>query len=157
MRYSDVCFLARLTACSVEKFIGPLNSDFELCGRKWKFPVLINHPDICLQGLRKTAKNLKRNRRFPDRDLKCGPPRYQSELIINTRNIRCYPGDRLAMLMFHDGLCSGRKACLLLVHYKRSPNSVACCEVPIDSADKLPQRRINNESQLNPKADFIHK
>jgi hypothetical protein len=33
--------------------------NWKRCGRKWSWPNLRYYPDICLEGLRKTTRNLR--------------------------------------------------------------------------------------------------
>jgi hypothetical protein len=48
------------------------------CGKKRSWPNLRLYPRICLEGLRKTTKNLSQDSRYPGRDLKPGPPEYEA-------------------------------------------------------------------------------
>jgi hypothetical protein len=44
-------------------------------------PVLRYYPGICLEGLRKTTKNLSQNNQFPGRDFNPGPPEYEIRVL----------------------------------------------------------------------------
>jgi hypothetical protein len=54
------------------------------CGRKRSCPDLRYYPVICLEGLRKTTKNLSQDRRSLGRDLNPGPPEYEAG-VLTTR------------------------------------------------------------------------
>jgi hypothetical protein len=47
-------------------------------GRKWSWPNLRSNPGICIEGLRKTTKNLSQDSWSPGRDLNTGPPKYEA-------------------------------------------------------------------------------
>jgi hypothetical protein len=51
------------------------------CGRKSSWPNLWYYPGICLEGLRKTMKNLSQNSRCPNRYLNPGPPEYEAGVL----------------------------------------------------------------------------
>jgi hypothetical protein len=50
------------------------------CGRKQSWSSLSCYPRICLEGLRKTAKNLSQDSRSPGRDLNTVPPKCEGVL-----------------------------------------------------------------------------
>jgi hypothetical protein len=52
------------------------------CGRKRSWPNLRYYPGICLEGLRKTTKNLSQDNRSPGRDLNPGPPEYEGVFSV---------------------------------------------------------------------------
>jgi hypothetical protein len=51
------------------------------CGKKRSWPNLRYYPSICLEGLRKTTKNLSQDTRSPVRDLNPGPPEYEEGVL----------------------------------------------------------------------------
>jgi hypothetical protein len=50
--------------------------DWNGFGRKRLWPILRYYPSICLEGFRKTKKNLSPDSQSPDRELNPGPPEY---------------------------------------------------------------------------------
>jgi hypothetical protein len=51
------------------------------CERKRSWPNLRHCPGICLDGLRKTTKNLGQDSRSPGPDLNLGPPEYEAGVL----------------------------------------------------------------------------
>jgi hypothetical protein len=56
-------------------------------GRKRQWPKLRHHPGICLEGLRKTKKNLSQDKGSPGRDFNPGPPEYEAG-VLSTQSLR---------------------------------------------------------------------
>jgi hypothetical protein len=50
-------------------------------GRKWSWPNLKYYPYNCLEGLRKTMKNLSQDSRSPGQDLNPGHPEYEAGVL----------------------------------------------------------------------------
>jgi hypothetical protein len=59
--------------------------------RKQWWPSLRQTLSICLEGLRKTKKNLILDRRYPGRDLNLGPPEYKAGMLTTwpRRSVFC--------------------------------------------------------------------
>jgi hypothetical protein len=51
------------------------------CGRKRSWLNLRYYPGICVEGLRKTMKNLSQDSRSPGRDLNPGHPEYEAGVL----------------------------------------------------------------------------
>jgi hypothetical protein len=51
------------------------------CGRKRSWPNLRYYPNICLEDLRKSTKNLSQDSRYPGWDLNPGPPEYDAGVL----------------------------------------------------------------------------
>jgi hypothetical protein len=58
------------------------------CGTKQSWPNLRYYPGICLEGLRKTTKNLTQDNRSPGRDLNPGPPEYEAGVLPLNHEVR---------------------------------------------------------------------
>jgi hypothetical protein len=52
------------------------------CGRMRPRPNLRYYPSICMEGLRKTTKNLSQNSRCPGRDLNSWSPEYKEGVLV---------------------------------------------------------------------------
>jgi hypothetical protein len=57
--------------------------------RKQSWPDKIYCSGICLEGLKKTTKNINQDRRFPVRDLNPGPPEYEVRVLNDSVVIFC--------------------------------------------------------------------
>jgi hypothetical protein len=54
------------------------------CGRKRSWSDLSHYPEICLEGLRETTRNLSQHSRFPGRDLNPERPEYEGGTLTTT-------------------------------------------------------------------------
>jgi hypothetical protein len=61
-----------------------VSNEFERMWKKRSWPNLRYYSGICLEGLRKTTKNLSQDSRSPGRDLDPGPPEYEAG-VLTTR------------------------------------------------------------------------
>lgn len=62
-------FLVHLTTLYQQEPTGKMSVNCKLCGWKLPWPILMRHPSICLQELKKLAKNLNQDSWFPGQDL----------------------------------------------------------------------------------------
>jgi hypothetical protein len=58
-----------------------MNYKLEECGTKRSWPNLRHYLGNCLEGLRKTTKNLSQENQPPGRDLNAGPSEYEAQVL----------------------------------------------------------------------------
>jgi hypothetical protein len=77
--FNDACQQLRLY--SVEWNDDRWMMNWKGCGMKWPWSNLKYYPGICLEGLRKTAKNLSLDSLSLGRDMRPGPPEYDAGVL----------------------------------------------------------------------------
>jgi hypothetical protein len=55
--------------------------NWKACGKTQSWPNLRQYPGICLEGLRKTMKNLSQDIQSPGRDMNSVPPEYGAGML----------------------------------------------------------------------------